>query len=286
MIYILLSILFFTGIFLIFKIIDKKKIPAINVIVINYFIAAILGNIQSQENPLNALSSNWLILSVIIGLLFFIFFIVIGISTKLVGLSITTVASKMSVVIPITFSIIYYNEVISLFKIIGIFLAIFGVIFTVYKQSEETKKINLSEFLIPLLLFAGMGFTDLLFKYSQDKYINSNNITLFNSSLFYISFISSFIYVLLKKEGRKLLNNKVIIYGFFLGIANYYGVYFFLKALGTNTLDSSVIFGINNVSIVILSVLIGIIIFKEKTNKINILGIISSITAIIFLSIS
>jgi multidrug transporter EmrE-like cation transporter len=64
------------------------------------------------------------------------------------------------------------------------------------------------------------------------------------------------------------------------------GVFFFLKALASKTIDSSIVFGINNVSIVILSVLIGIIIFKEKVNKINIAGIASAISAIIFLSIS
>jgi len=286
MLYILLSILFFTGIFLIFKIIGKQNVSTINIIVVNYLFAAILGNIQSQESPLNAITQDWLYMAIIIGLLFFIFFIIIGISTKLVGLSVTTVASKMSVIIPIIFSIIYYNELITFFKIVGIILAIIGVSLTVYKKADAEQKTKLSEFLIPLLLFIGMGFTDLLFKFSQHKYITENNIALFNSSLFYISFFSSLIYVLIKKEGHHLFNKKTLYYGALLGLFNYFGVFFFMKALSSNTLDSSVVFGINNVSIVILSVLIGLIIFKEKINKINIMGIISAITAIIFLSVS
>ncbi len=286
MIYILLSILFFTGIFLVFKIIGKKDLAIINIIVINYFVAAVLGNIQSQVNPIQALYEDWLFMSVIIGLLFFIFFIIIGISTKLVGLSVTTVASKMSVVIPITFSIIYFNENLSLYKISGIILAIIGVILTVYKKSEGNTKVKISEFLVPLLLFIGMGFTDMLFKFSQFKYLNANNIALFNSSLFYISFLSSLVYVFIIRKQKDFFNKGTLIYGIILGIVNYYGVFFFIKALGSGAFDSSVIFGINNVSIVILSVFLGIIIFKEKTNKINIIGIASAITAIVFLSIS
>ncbi len=286
MVYILLSILFFTGIFLVFKIIGKKDLSVINIIVINYFVAALLGNVQSQVNPIQALHEDWLYMSIIIGLLYFIFFIVIGISTKLVGLSVTTVASKMSVVIPIVFSIIYFNESLSIFKISGIILALTGVILTVYKKPEKNRKVKLSEFLIPLLLFIGMGVTDMLTKIAQDKYLNPNNIALFNSSLFYIAFLISLIYVLGLRKQKEFFKQSTLFYGIILGTVNYYGVYFFLKALDSKIFDSSVIFGINNVSIVILSVFLGFVIFKEKTNKINIIGIASAITAIVFLSIS
>jgi len=286
MIYILLSIFFFTGIFLIFKIIGKKNLPTLNIIVINYFVAAILGNIQSSENPINAFSQDWIYMAIIIGLLFFIFFIVLGISAKLVGLSITTVAGKMSVVIPIIFSIIYYKENVSILKTSGIILAVLGVLFTVYKKTEETKKHKLSEFLIPLLLFIGMGFTDLLFKFSQHKYINENNIALFNSSLFYISFFSSLIYALFSKNHQSFFKKETILYGILLGAVNYLGVLFFIKALGTNIFDSSVIFGINNIGIVILSVLLGLVLFKEKLSSINLVGVSISIAAIFMLSLS
>jgi len=286
MAYILLSIFFFTGIFLIFKIIGKKNLSSINIIVINYLFAAILGNIQSKVNPIDALYEEWIYIAIIIGLLFFIFFIVLGISAKLVGLSITTVAGKMSVVIPIIFSIIYYKENISILKITGIILAILGVLFTVYKKAEKTKEHKLSEFLIPLLLFVGMGFTDLLFKFSQHKYINENNIALFNSSLFYISFFSSLIYVIFTKNNNSFFKKETILYGILLGAVNYFGVLFFVKALGTEIFDSSVIFGINNIGIVILSVLLGLVLFKEKLSSINLIGVSISLAAIFMLSLS
>ena len=285
MIYIVLSILFFTGIFLVFKIAEKLKLPAINIIVINYFFAAIIGNLQTQSNPLTSISQDWFFLAAIIGILFFVLFIIIGISTKLVGLSITTVAGKMSVVIPIIFSIIYYNEDITQLKVIGIILAFVGVILTIYKNSPKDKS-QLSQFLIPLLLFIGMGLTDSLFKYTENRFIDENNIALFNSSLFYISFFSSLIYVLITKQGKRLFEPQIIIWGLLLGIVNFYGVFFFMKALGSKSYDSSIIFGINNVSIVVLSVLLGIIIFKEKISKMNTIGVASSVFAIILMSLS
>ena len=285
MIYIFLSIIFFSGIFLIFKIIERKKLHVINIIVVNYFFAAILGNIQSSTNPLNSISEDWFIFALIIGVLFFVFFHVISLSIKLTGISVTTIASKMSVIIPIIFSIIYYNEVLTIFKIIGILLAIIGVILTVYQKKDIDSKQSNPNLLVPLLLFIGMGITDLLFGYSQKEF-NIQDPSLFNSTLFYISFITGLAYILISKDIQKIIKKDTLVYGFILGIVNYLGVYYFVKALGSNIFDRSIIFGINNVGIVVVSVLLGIVLFKEKISKINSLGIISSIIAIITLSIS
>ena len=214
------------------------------------------------------------------------FFIVIGKSIETVGLSATTVASKMSVVIPIIFSIIYYAEDINVLKVIGILLAIGGVIFTVYKKdNNNTSKKKISILLIPFILFIGLGITDLLFGYSQKEF-NIESPEIFNSIVFLISFLSSLIYVLIKKQSSYFKNTQVLKFGVILGLTNYLGVYFFMKALGSDIFDSSIIFGVNNVSIVILSTLTGLLIFKENASKINILGIISSVSAIILLSLS
>lgn len=285
MLYILLSILSLSGIFVIFKIAEKNKTSVINIIVVNYLFAALIGNIQSGVNPLSMFSQNWFPMAVIIGMFFFIFFVVIGISTKLVGLSITTVAAKMSVVIPIIFSIIYYSENVGILKIAGVFVAVLGVVLTVYKPSDKNiKKVNIAEILIPILLFIGMGVSDSLVKYTQKEFLNSDNIALFNSSLFYISLFSSLLYAILTKQINGLFYKNVWVLGSLLGLLNFYGIFFFIKALGSNIFDSSIIFGINNVSIVSLSVLIGLFFFKEKLLSLNKIGIAISILAIIILS--
>jgi len=286
MYFIILSILSLAGIFVLFKLAEKNNLSVINVIVINYLIASIIGFIQSGNSPFTMLEKNWLPMATLIGIFFFVFFVVIGWSTKLVGLSITTVAAKMSVVIPIIFSIIYYNENINTLKIAGIFAAVTGVILTVYKPTDtnNTKKISINEILVPILLFIGMGISDSMVKYTQNAYLQNESPALFNASLFFISFTGSLIYASITKQIHKIQNNKVILTGTILGILNFYGIYFFIKALGSGIFDSSVIFGINNVGIVSLSVITGLFLFKEKLFKINKIGIAISIFAIFLLS--
>jgi len=285
MVYILISILSLSGIFVVFKIAEKKQLSVINIIVVNYLFAALIGTIQSGVNPLMMFSQDWFFMAFLIGLLFFVSFVIIGVSTKLVGLSITTVAAKMSTVIPIIFSIIYFSEQLSILKVLGVLIAVIGVVLTVYKpNSKDSKKVNIYEIIIPLLLFIGMGTSDSLVKFSQHSYLNSSNIALFNSSLFYISLISSLVYVVVTKNIKGLFNNKIWLYGSVLGVLNFYGVFFFIKALDSKIFDSSIIFGINNVGIVSLSVLIGLFLFKEKLLNINKIGVAISILAIVILS--
>lgn len=286
MIFILLSILSSTGIFVIFKLINNQQLPVTNIIVINYLTAFLFGYSQHLSNPVDALKADWIYYAFLIGVLFIVFFTLISLSSKTVGISITTVASKMSVIIPILFSILFFKENVMAYKVIGIVLALIGVFFTIYKKDNQVKS-NSNSIILPLALFIGMGVVDSIIKYAQETLISPSENAFFSSTLFFVSFITGLIYSLTNPKILKaFLNIRVYIFGVLLGLANYGSIYFLIAALNSNALDSSVIFGINNVGIVVLSVFIGILVFKEKISKLNSIGILSSIVAIAALSIS
>jgi len=293
MLYIILCILSATSIFFVFKFISKHKIPSLPVIVINYLIASMTGFIVGGEKLGidRFIQSDWLLLAIIIGILFILLFFVIGKSSEISGMSITTVASKLSVVIPISFSLFQDpDDHPGILKITGIILALSAVYLTIYqKDSLKTKKEAIG---YPLLLFVGMGFVDSLVKYSQYKYVNNEESSYFTAILFLISFLTGLIILLFKrKEWLGLKDIRVIFWGVFLGIVNFGSIYFLIRALNFknsfgNGIDSSIVFGINNTSIVLLLVLAGVIIFKEKLNLFNKIGISLSIAAIIIFSLA
>ncbi|MBN2668330.1 MAG: hypothetical protein JXR60_03790 [Bacteroidales bacterium] len=287
MIYILLSILSSTGIFVIFKRINSLQLDIAPIITINYLVASAIGMVLSPYNPSDVIHENWLPWAFIIGVLFIIFFFIIGISSKIAGIAITTVASKMSVIIPILFSILYFNEVLTSAKSIGILLALAGVFLTVYRKNKKDKNQGIWPILLPLILFVGMGMIDSLIKYTQATYISNDKSAYFTSSLFAVSFFSGLFYTLPKKQYRPQYTKiKIWVWGLVLGFVNYGSIYFLINALNSNFADSSIVFGINNVGIVVLSVLTGILIFKEKITLINSIGILSSIIAIATLSLA
>ena len=69
-------------------------------------------------------------------------------------------------------------------------------------------------------------------------------------------------YQLLK--GKEKLHYKNLLGGIALGIPNYYSIYFLVQALRHPSLESSTVFTLNNVGIVMAATLIGILFFKEK----------------------
>ncbi len=293
MIYLLLCVLSATSIFFVFRYISKNSIPSLPVIVINYFVASVIGFIVGGEKLefSRFYHSDWFLLAFIIGVLFILLFFVISKSSQISGMSITTVASKMSVVIPISFSILQDPaDQPGLLKISGILLALIAVYLTIYQgNSLQTKREKIG---YPLLLFVGMGFVDSLVKYSQLKFVSDEESSYFTAILFLISFLTGLIILLFrKKKCTELKNLRVIFWGVFLGIVNFGSIYFLIRALNFKNangigIDSSIVFGINNTSIVLLSVLLGVFIFREKLSVINKIGITMSVLAILIFSLA
>jgi drug/metabolite transporter (DMT)-like permease len=289
--FLILCILSSTGIFIVFKSIDRFSLPSLPVILINYLTATLLGLLLTSY-PLQVSSltgREWFPLSVVIGVLFIVMFFLVAYSSRKAGISITTVASKMSVIFPIVFSmIIDTSDRLTLAKGTAILCTLTGVALTVYQP--KTRKTDWSSVYIPLLLFAGMGLVDSMVKYAQHRYVTDAEVAPFSSVLFLNAFISGLIVVgLMPRYYRSFLKGAIWGWGMLLGAVNFGSVFFLVRALnylqpGGSSMDSSVIFGINNVGIVTLSVLTGLLIFREKLRAVNWVGIgLSAIALILFM---
>ena len=290
--FLLLCILSSTGIFVIFKTINRLNIPAFPVIVINYLVATFLGFIinTGDSAPGSIIDSRWLPISIIIGILFILMFFLVAHSTRKAGLSVTTVASKMSVIFPIVFSLfIDPSDQLSLMKSLAVVIALAGVVLTVYKP--DTGSPGKSIIVIPLLLFVGMGVVDSMVKLAQHQYVSDNETALFSAILFMNAFLSGVLVMLFyRKDNRQFLKLKTWAWGALLGAVNFGSIFFLVRALNYSSaagkhMDSSVIFGANNISIVALSVLVGLVIFKEKLKFVNWIGVVLSALALLLFTL-
>lgn len=286
MIYLILNILVSTAIVIIFKYIERLKIDTFIAIVINYFTCLSLGYLLSDTSQLvlsDISKSSWLFPAIIIGVNFIVIFNMIGLTSQKIGISVASITGKMSVIIPILFSILYYSEPTNYLKISGIVLAIFAVTLTIIRK--QSLHIDRRLIFLPILLFLGTGATDILIKYTEQEYLNEALLPIFTAILFTISSIIGIIYSIVK--GYKLkhyLSLKTILAGIILGLCNYGSIYFFLKALKSSGIDSSIVFGLNNIGVVALSVIFGLFLFQERLTKLNWLGFFLSIIAITILA--
>ncbi|MBT7425461.1 MAG: EamA family transporter [Flavobacterium sp.] len=283
MFYLLISICISSFLFVIFKLFDVLKVNTFQAIVVNYFVAAVLGfylsnnSVSFQEIP----NQPWFIGAFLLGIMFILVFNIMALTSQKNGLSVASVSSKMSVVIAIVFGVWYYEESLGFIKLLGILLALIAVYLTSVKEKKETtvKQVSL---LFPILLFFGSGAIDTSLKFIETRFVEEGGVPLFSATIFGCAFILGMIILLYQIiRGAFRLEFKNILGGILLGVPNYFSIVYLLKALSTDGMESSTAFTLNNVGIVILSTLFGLFIFKEKLISKNWLGIVIAIVSIL-----
>lgn len=286
MIWLLLSIASSTLIFAIFKLFAKYSINNLQAIVVNYYVAFAVGFLSGDFDfsVSDIVSKPWSVSIIILGFLFITLFQVMALVSQKFGVSAVSVAVKMSLVIPVLAAVFMYHEDISFLKGIGILCALAAVYLATLKP-EKTKGKPAYLFL-PIILFVGSGFLDAFINFNQAILVPVGDQAYFASSIFFVAGIFGLIFIsyqaLMKKVSFQWKN---ILGGILLGIPNYGSIYFLLQALEIKSLESSVIFPINNVGIVALSVIVGKLFFNEHLSKTNKAGIALALIAILLIAI-
>lgn len=286
MIYLLLSVLASSFIFVMFKLFKRFDINTMQAIVINYFIACLVGFFGFiKETDISLIPEKaWFPGTIFLGILFILVFNLAAITTQRSGLSVVSVATKMSVAIPVLFGIMYFNESSGTIKIIGIILALAAVYLTSIK-SREGIPINKKNLIFPILVFLGSGIIDTSIKYLETSYVSKTDVALFSSSIFFVAgTIGTGILVVQGFMGTLKITGKNILGGIALGIPNFFSIYFLVMALRSEGFESSSIFTINNVAIVLVSTALGIALFKERLIPKNWIGIALAIISILLVA--
>jgi len=282
------SVISSTLIYATFKTFSKHNINTLNALIFNYFTAFILGySIQSTPVKLLEIPQfEWFIPAAGLGVLFILIFYLMVMTTQKHGMSVVSVASKMSLSIPVIFVIFYYGEDLSILKILGIIIALLSV-YLVSAKTRDGLKVNKSALLLPFAVFVGSGIIESSIKVLQNDFVPQVETPVFSASIFlFAAFTGSIIFIIRYFKTKELIRIKDIIGGIALGIPNYFSIYFLIEALRNPNLDSSIVFVINNVSIVVLSTIVGILIFKEHLLRKNKIGIGLALLSIILVALA
>ena len=241
----------------------------------NYFVAGSCGLYFSDQefSVIYVLHSPWIFHAIAIGILFILTFNLYAIGTQKVGIAITTIANKLSLFVPVGFALILYpNEYLTSFKIIGFTLAVIGI----YLSSTKQKKLSFDKryLWLIILVFVGQGIADTIFNNAQKTVVNDVDAGLFFMCHLFIAGISGILILIgksIKKKPKVQMKN--IIAGAIFGIPNFASLIFFFNALESSGFEASQVFPVVSMGVVITSALIGLLFFKEKLSLRNWLGI-------------
>lgn len=268
-----------TIIFVLFRLFGRLNIDVFQAVVFNYFSAFLCGYLFFYDDfQGNWEIGNWWYYSIILGALFITIFNLMGRSSNSNGIGLTSIATKISLLISIIFTILFYNEGFTVLKVLGIIFAGLSIILISFPK----KGAKLNESGILLAIFFGSGLIEIILSICNKTVINEGNNSIFTS----ISFLSAGIIgittlgaLIIRK--KKKFSAKSMLAGFILGLPNFFSIYFLLAALKPSYFNASSVFGIINISIVILSFIIGIIAFKERPKLIHIIGVLAAILALV-----
>lgn len=286
MVDLILSILCSSLIFVVFKLYTVHKVQTLYAIIVNYVTACLVG-LLLYEGPVSILEipdKSWFPITLLMGMLFILIFNLMARTSQELGVSVASVATKMSLVIPVILGLVLYGEQLGATKVLGVILALAAVFFSSIKDSPKT--ITRNALWLPILVFLGSGIIDSSIKYLQEYHVQATEFSLLSSTIFAAAATSGLVFIGIGKGHKPLrFNFRNLLGGVALGVPNFFSIYFLLRALENNFLNSASVFTINNVAIVMLTTLLGIILFREKISLKNWAGITLAVLSIILIAL-
>lgn len=284
MIEIIITISTFSSMVMLFKYFEKINVNNLQAISANYFTAGILSIIflpnTFEFDKINYSNTTiFFVLAFIVGLLFVLTFNLYAHGAQKIGVTPSTIANKMSMIIPIIIGIILLNEEVTFNKILGISFAFVAIFLS--SIGDRKYSLNKNHLIIIVLLFIGQGLADGILNWAQEFILNGSNMNLFFAVTFLAAGFSGLLFLFFKLSSQKVkIEPKSIIWGIALGIPNYLTLLYFVKSLKSELFSSSEIFPIINIGVIIFCTILSIILFRERVSIYNWLGVILGVFSI------
>ena len=278
--FLLLTVLCSTSIALILKYSDTKKGEPIVLLAGNYLVALLIALTLLFFNESKSFSFQTLIFGAGLGLVFVLSFFAFAKSVSYAGTGLATTSSRLSVIIPILFSMIVYDELPTELHLLGfLFTLITFILFYFSVKGNYKDEDGILKYLFLIAVFVGIGINDFSMKVFK-SWRPEQEQPFFVFFIFSSAFVYSSIYIIIKKI--KIVKQTAL-WGLALGVPNVFSTVFLLGALAL--LPAILVYPLTNVGIILFTTVLAFIIWKEKLNRWGVLALVSGLLAILFLSL-
>ncbi len=192
--------------------------------------------------------------------------------------SVCSVVYSLGFILPTVSGALFWSEPFTVLNFIGLILAVFVILLTVKKGEGEKKagKSFAAFILIAMTASGGLGIMQKLQQAGSAK----DERSLFLIIAFVFAFLGSAAALLLSKKGEKP-RASLIIYPALTGLC--FGGANLLNTILAGRMKSAVFFPLQNISTILLSTLLGILIFREKlTAKTAVIIALGAATVVVF----
>ncbi len=275
----LLSIIIGSMVSLVMRFSEGKVKSKISMIAVNYLTCLLIawcfmdfGNVLPPVDG----ARDMFTMGVINGLFYMAGLVMMQINIPLNGIVLPSVFSRVGgLLIPMGVAIFAFGEVPTGIQMVGSALAIAAILLLNYRKDGG----NTGSKAALIALFIADGFAGVM-----SKVFNEIGNPILSPNFLFFTFSSAFVFctiiVLLKKERPGLPE---LAYGAMIGIPNFMGARFVLKAL--ETVPAVIVYPTRSVSTIVIITLAGVLLFKEKLSRRQLVGMGIILVSLILLNI-
>ena len=273
----------------IFKLFHRYNIDNLQAIVINYFVCVATAMVVKGGSPIptDLSAQPWFYYALGLGFIFIIVFNLMALTVQHFGVVVATIFQKMSLIAPTLLAILIYGEQAGIAKWIGILCSVLAIVLLSYQKSdiaEGEKKTSALLWLFPFLTFAGSCMIDASLYLIEKKNLAQNGDIGFVASLFLFAGINGLLILIIQLfSGKTKLAWKNIIGGIALDIPNFFSIYLLVLTLQQGW-GGSIVFPVNNVGILVVAAIFGLVFFKEKLTPYKLAGFALAILSIVLIT--
>ncbi|QIM68464.1 EamA family transporter [Basfia succiniciproducens] len=213
-----------------------------------------------------------------LGLLLPIGFIVMSKAVEYGGIVRTDAAQRLALFLQIIAAVILFGETLNNMRVGGVIVAFFALFCLLTKPTKSIENALKAAFALAAVWLI-WGVTGILFK-KIALMGGAFPTTLFVT--FSIAAVLMFTYLLIK---RTFWNASSLVGGIILGCLNFGNILFYIYAHQYFKENPTIVFATMDIGVICLGMIVGALVFKEKISKINMLGIVLGITAILLLRV-
>lgn len=279
MLYLFATILVTSLLFILLKIFSDQGKNTFQIIAINYLVCTVTGILFNYDTIIQDIENAptmGIVFGLIIGSCFFPSFNFIGYSINKSGITPTTLANKLSMLMPISYSILLGKSPLNAYAIASLVLGILAIYYITYTPSHEK-----NNWLFPIVVFLIGGVLDIFIYETNESYVAPNFTGTFTTILFFSSCVIGLISLsytsLVYKQTIKW---NVLVAGVLLGLPNYFSIYFLIHTLDTFNGNGGFVYPIINIGIILITTFFSILYFKNALSKKQWLGVLLSVVSI------
>lgn len=262
------------------KLAGRLRVDVRQAIAWNYLVAgfATVLALRPTLAPLAAPHAAWPVL-VALGVLLPTIFLALAASVHRAGIVRSDAAQRLSLVLSLVAAFTLFGELPTGPKLLGCGLGVLAVIGMVWRTRPVVGTTpGKGAWGWPLLVFAGFGAIDVLFKRvaATGLPLGTALIAVFGLALV----VASAIVVVrrLRLDGRSLAG------GIALGLLNFGNILFYLQAHRALPHDPSLVFAGMNLGVIVLGALVGLLGFRERLSRLNLAALGVALLAVVLLA--